>query len=205
MTKALILIDIQNDFCEGGALAVKDASQILPIANQLIAQFRAQKQKIIVSLDWHPKNHKSFASVSHFEIGTLGELNGRPQVWWPDHCVQNTQGAALHPELDQSTIDFIVHKGENPEVDSYSIFFDNDQQQETDLNAYLKAHNINHLTMLGLATDYCVKFSVLDALKLGYSVDLFADGCRGVNLNENDSALAFSEMKKQGANIVVFS
>ncbi len=202
MNCALVLIDIQNDFCEGGALAVTEASQILPVALNAIAQFRQQGKKIIATLDWHPANHKSFASNSHTQIGTLGELNGLPQIWWPDHCIQNTYGAALHPDIANEHFDFLVYKGEHSEVDSYSAFFDNGRQQATALDAYLKENNITELVMMGLATDYCVKFSVLDALSLGYKVTVLTEGCRGVNLQSDDSLKAFEQMKENGAHLI---
>ncbi len=203
MSKALILIDIQNDFCEGGALAVKEASQILPVAINAIKQFKKNRQQIIATLDWHPANHKSFASNNpDTEAGTLGELNGLPQVWWPDHCIQHTTGSELHQAIPQNAIDFLVYKGENPEVDSYSAFFDNGKRGATTLDTYLKSQNITHLVMMGLATDYCIKFSVLDALDLGYQVTVLTNGCRAVNLNSEDGYRSFAHIKERGANLI---
>ncbi len=202
MSCALVLIDIQNDFCEGGSLAVTDASQILPVALNAIHKFQQEDKKIIATMDWHPAHHKSFASNSHTQIGTVGELNGLPQVWWPDHCVQNTPGAALHSALTDTHFDFIVYKGEDPEVDSYSAFFDNGKQHATALNEYLKSQAISQLIVMGLATDYCVKFSVLDALALGYQVKVLTKGCLGVNLQPDDSKIAFEQMKDNGAILI---
>ena len=202
MSCALVLIDIQNDFCEGGALAVADANQILPVIKNMIHKFRQENKKVIATLDWHPANHKSFASNSHAQVGTVGELNGLTQVWWPDHCIQDTFGAALHPTIANEGFDFLVHKGQDPEVDSYSAFFDNGKQHATTLDNYLKANDITQLVMMGLATDYCVKFSVLDALSLGYQVTVSIDGCRGVNLQVDDSEKAFEQMSQSGAILV---
>ena len=202
MNCALVLIDIQNDFCEGGALAVTDANQILPVAQNMIKKFKQENKKVIATLDWHPANHKSFASNSNTQTGTVGELNGLAQVWWPDHCVQNTQGSALHPVIANEDFDFLVYKGQDAEVDSYSAFFDNGKQHATTLGGYLKSNAITQLVMMGLATDYCVKFSVLDALALGYKVTVLMDGCRGVNLQADDSRLAFEQMRQCGASLV---
>lgn len=199
MKKALIIVDIQNDFCEGGSLEVKEASKIIPVANKLIDKFEKNGDFIAATMDWHPANHGSFASVSGGEIGAIGELNGIPQVWWPDHCIQRTYGAELHPDL--KTIENKVYKGSDPGIDSYSGFF-NASGNKTDLDDFLKTNDIDTLYILGLATDYCVKFTVLDALKLGYKVFLVKDGCKGVNLNLKDSENAISEMEKNGAIIV---
>lgn len=128
-------------------------------------------------------------------------LDGLPQTFWPDHCVQNSEGAALHPLLKQKAINRIFHKGENPLVDSYSAFFDNGRRQKTTLDEWLREHNIGELIIMGLATDYCVKFTVLDALQLGYRVNVITDGCRGVNINPQDSAQAFMEMSVAGATL----
>ena len=203
MNTALILIDIQKDFCANGALAVKDANKILPVAVDAIASFKKNGHQVIATLDWHPASHKSFASNnSGAQAGTLGQLNGLPQIWWPDHCVQHSAGAKLHADLPADSIDFLVYKGENPEVDSYSAFFDNDKQSATTLDACLKAHSITQLVMLGLATDYCVKFSVLDALNLGYQVNVLRNGCRAVNLQAADGAQAFADMQAHGAKLI---
>lgn len=198
--KALLIIDVQNDFCEGGNLAVKNSLEIIPVVNDMIKKFEIKNDFIIATKDWHPANHKSFASVSNTKIGELGILNGLPQVWWPNHCIENTKGSELHKEL--LPIKNIVYKGNDPEVDSYSGFFDNNKVHETNLNKILKENNIDTLYILGLATDYCVKFTVLDALSLGYKVYLVADGCRGVNINPDDSEKAMQEMKNAGAVII---
>ena len=198
--KALVLVDLQNDFCKGGALAVKDGDLVIPIANKLINEFENSGDFIIATKDWHPMKHKSFAINSNGKVGEVGILNGMPQVWWPIHCVQNEKGSEFHPEL--LPIKNIVYKGTDIEVDSYSGFFDNGKVNKTDLDKILKAHNIDKLYIMGLATDYCVKFTVLDALDLGYEVFLIEDGCRGVNISPDDSTNAIKEMKEKGAHII---
>lgn len=198
--KALLIIDVQNDFCEGGSLAVADSLKIIPVVNNLIKKFEQEGDFVIATKDWHPACHKSFASVSKTNVGELGTLNGLPQVWWPDHCVENTKGSEFYPEL--LPIINVVYKGNDPEVDSYSGFYDNNKVHKTELNRILKEKNIDTLYILGLATDYCVKFTTLDALSLGYKVFLVADGCRGVNINPDDSEKAMEEMKNAGAVII---
>ena len=198
--KALLIIDVQNDFCEGGSLAVADSLKIIPVVNKLIEKFEKEGDFVIATKDWHPACHKSFASVSKTKVGEVGTLNELPQVWWPDHCIENTKGSEFYPKL--LPIKNVVYKGNDPEVDSYSGFFDNNKVHETELNKNLKENNIDTLYILGLATDYCVKFTVLDALSLGYKVYLVADGCRGVNINHDDSEKAIEEMEKAGAIII---
>ena len=199
MTQALILIDLQNDFCPGGALAVNDGDATITVANQLAAAFHQRGAPVIATQDWHPPHHGSFASVSGAAVNSQGELNGLPQIWWPDHAVQYSWGADFHPALNRSLLDVVFHKGEQPDIDSYSAFFDNGHRRQTGLDAWLREHGITRLVMMGLATDYCVKFSVLDALQLGYEVEVIATGCRGVNLQPHDSAQAFAEMAARGA------
>ena len=201
MTRALLLVDLQNDFCAGGALAVAGGDSTVDIANALIEWCKARGDSVVASQDWHPANHGSFASQQNVEPYAEGLLDGLPQTFWPDHCVQNTEGAALHPLLQAKAIDAVFHKGENPAIDSYSAFFDNGHRQKTQLYEWLRHHDVNELIVLGLATDYCVKFTVLDALTLGYSVDVITDGCRGVNLHAQDSAHAFMEMAAAGATL----
>ncbi|CAM3229983.1 Pyrazinamidase/nicotinamidase [Xenorhabdus nematophila F1] len=207
MKTALLLIDLQNDFCTGGALAVKESDSVIDIANEVIALCQkntGQENKIpiIASQDWHPADHMSFAANSGQKVGESGELNGIPQVWWPVHCVQGQFGAEFHSALNQSAIQEIFRKGENSQIDSYSAFFDNDHKSETRLHRWLKEQNIQRLFVLGIATDYCVKFTVLDALMLGYETYVITDGCRGVNLDADDSKLAFEEMAAKGAQLI---
>ncbi|WP_318374355.1 bifunctional nicotinamidase/pyrazinamidase [Enterobacter sp.] len=201
MARALLLVDIQNDFCAGGALAVAEGDSTVDIANAIIDWCKTRGDAVVASQDWHPADHGSFASQQHVEPYSEGLLDGLPQTFWPDHCVQNTEGAALHPLLNAKAIDALFHKGENPAIDSYSAFFDNGHRQKTQLDEWLRHHDVNELIVLGLATDYCVKFTVLDALTLGYSVDVITDGCRGVNLHAQDSAHAFMEMAAAGATL----
>ncbi|CAM6199048.1 MULTISPECIES: bifunctional nicotinamidase/pyrazinamidase [Citrobacter] len=199
--RALLLVDLQNDFCAGGALAVPEGDSTVDVANRLIAWCQARGEAAIASQDWHPANHGSFASQHQVEPYSQGQLDGLAQTFWPDHCVQNTEGAALHPLLNQKAIATVFYKGENPQVDSYSAFFDNGRRQKTALDDWLKAHSITELIVMGLATDYCVKFTVQDALQLGYRVNVITDGCRGVNLQPQDSSYAFMEMAAQGATL----
>lgn len=199
--KALLLIDIQNGFCPGGNLAVPDGDKVVPIANRLIASDRYDL--IVASQDWHPEGHGSFAS-SHegkqpFE---LHELSGKPQMMWPDHCVQGTRDAELHPELRVPEIDVIFQKGEKHHVDSYSAFRDNDQDAITGLADYLKEQGVTELDLCGLATDYCVKFSALDALEMlpGVKVRFIEDASRGIT--PEGVAAAIKEMRESGIDIV---
>lgn len=199
--RALILVDLQNDFCAGGALAVAEGDSTIDVANALIAWSTARGDAVVATQDWHPANHGSFTSQQGAEPYGCGTLDGLPQTWWPDHCVQSTPGAALHPLLHQQAIGTVFTKGENPIVDSYSAFFDNGHRQQTGLNAWLRQRGIEELIVMGLATDYCVRFTVLDALQLGYSVNVITDGCRGVNVAPTDSMQAFMEMAAAGATL----
>lgn len=201
--KGLLIIDVQNDFFEGGALGVKDSLEIIPVINGLIEKFQKENLEIIGTKDWHPKEHKSFAVNSKGNIGELGELNGLPQVWWPEHCVQNSFGAEFHRDI--LPIEKIIYKGTDIEIDSYSAFFDNGKRKKTELDKILKEKNIDELYVGGLATDYCVKYTVLDALELGYKVNVIVEACKGVNLNPEDSEKAIEEMKEKGAKILNFS
>ncbi|MFT4272291.1 MAG: bifunctional nicotinamidase/pyrazinamidase [Pantoea sp.] len=202
MKRALIIIDIQNDFCPGGPMAVREGDLTVAVANRYAREFRARGECVVALQDWHPNNHGSFASVSGEPVYTLGELNGLAQIWWPDHGIQGSVGADFHPDLDRTLIDAVFHKGEDVDVDSYSAFFDNGHRRKTELDRWLRERDISHLVVLGLATDYCVKYSVLDALELGYQVEVVEEGCRGVNLNPEDSAIAIEQMRNQGAVII---
>jgi nicotinamidase/pyrazinamidase len=202
MKKALLLVDLQKDFCKGGALEVRNADEVIDIANKAIKIFNRNKHLIIATKDWHPEGHKSFAVNSNTKAGEIGILNGLEQVWWPVHCVENTSGSEFHDRLNRKYISKIVYKGTDEEVDSYSGFFDNGRKNKTDLYCYLSEHEIQELYVMGLATDYCVKYTVLDAVKLGYKVWLIEDGCRGVNINPDDSRKAVEEMEQAGALLV---
>lgn len=205
MKSALLLVDLQNDFCSGGALAVQESEKVIDTANKAIDICLKNNIKIIASQDWHPATHLSFAVNSGTQIGDIGNLNGIPQVWWPAHCVQDEIGSDFHPELNIQAIDEIFTKGENYQVDSYSAFFDNDQVSQTRLHEWLQQQQITHLIIMGIATDYCVKFTVLDALTLGYQVDVLTDGCRGVNLSAQDSQNALLEMQNSGAKLIALN
>ncbi|OUS38104.1 nicotinamidase [Rhodobacterales bacterium 56_14_T64] len=179
MTKALIVIDVQKDFCPGGALAVPGGDEIVPVINEMMAGFDA----VILTQDWHPSGHSSFAS-SHVGKAPF-ETTQMPygtQVLWPEHCVQGTSGAAFHPDLRRDA-DLIIRKGYRPHIDSYSAFFENDQTTPTGLQGYLKDRGINDLTMVGLATDFCVAFSALDAIRLEFAVRVELAACRAIDMD----------------------
>lgn len=197
----LLLIDIQNDFLEGGALEIKKSNTILPVANKMISIFRENNYFICATKDWHPITHKSFASNHHNKkIGDFISLNGISQILWPNHCIQNTYGSEFPSTLYK--IDDIIYKGTNIEIDSYSGFFDNNKLYPTLLHQKLQNNKIKTLYIMGLATDYCVKYTVIDALELGYEVFLILDGCKGVDIDINDSEKAIDEMKSLGAKII---
>jgi len=195
----LILVDIQNDFLPGGALAVPDGNKVVGAANALMAKF----DLVVATQDWHPANHGSFASQHPgSDVGDLVELNELQQILWPDHCVQGTPGAALAPGLDIDAIERVFHKGTDVGVDSYSGFFDNARRNATGLGEYLKDRNVTRVAICGLATDYCVKFTALDAVDLGFETTLVEDACRGVEINAGDVAKAIEEMKAAGVKVV---
>ena len=196
MKRALIVVDVQNDFCPGGALAVPEGDAVVPIINRLMQSGRFDL--IVATQDWHPANHLSFASQHGKSPGEVIELNGAPQILWPDHCVENTRGAEMVSRLESSRIARIFQKGQKREVDSYSGFFDNDHQTETGLGAYLKNENVDQVYVCGLATDYCVKFSAHDAMALGFETFLIDDASRGVNLKAGDVAGAVAELAAKG-------
>lgn len=193
--KALIIVDIQNDFCPNGNLAVKDGDQIIPFVNSLINS--GEYKTIVATLDFHPKNHKSFASNNGKNVGEIIDLNGVQQFMWPDHCVQGTKGAELHPDLEASKIQYFVNKGENPEVDSYSGFFDNDSKSQTRLNEILLRTGIKEIHVVGLALDYCVKFTAIDGQRLGYKTKVLLKGTKAVNIKPLDDEAAVCEMKEE--------
>ncbi len=196
---ALILVDLQNDFMPGGALAVPDGDAVIPVANRLAQSF----DLVVATQDWHPPGHGSFASQHPGKNpGDTVELDGLRQELWPDHCVQGTSGAELHDGLDVRRITRIFQKGTDPRIDSYSTFFDNAHLKSTGLGDYLKEKEVSEVYLMGLATDYCVKFSVLDAVELGFKANVIQDGCRGIDLQAGDVSKAIDEMKTAGVVIV---
>lgn len=197
MTKALIVIDVQNDFCPGGALAVPEGDVIVPGINALMADFDA----VILTQDWHPAGHSSFAS-SHAgkQQMELIDMPYGPQVLWPDHCVQGSKGAAFHEDLNTTVADMIIRKGYNPAIDSYSAFFENDQTTPTGLEGYLRTRGITDLTLVGLATDFCVNFSAVDAAKLGFAVTVRQDLCRAIDF---DGSLAAAQQGMADAGVTL--
>ncbi|NBC06712.1 MAG: bifunctional nicotinamidase/pyrazinamidase [Bacteroidetes bacterium] len=197
--RALICVDIQNDFCPGGALEVKDGLAAAEVANQLMDRF----DLVVATQDWHPANHKSFAAMHPWRRpGDVIELNGLEQILWPIHCVQGSFGAEFVRELRTDAFEKVFVKGTDPEIDSYSGFFDNGHRKATGLGDYLKEKGVEEVYIVGLALDVCVKFTVLDALELGFKTYLVEDGCRGVNLKPKDSDRAVMEMKEKGTIIV---
>ena len=190
----LLIIDVQNDFCPGGALAVADGDATVPVINRLSERFG----HVAVTQDWHPSGHSSFASShpgsSAFE--TIAMPYG-PQTLWPDHCVQGTSGAALHPLLSTERAELIIRKGFRPEIDSYSAFFENDQRTPTGLAGYLRERGLKKIFLVGLATDYCVHYSAVDARRLGFDTVVIEAGCRAIDLN-GSLAAAWTSMQEAG-------
>jgi nicotinamidase/pyrazinamidase len=176
---ALILVDIQNDFCPGGSLAVKDGDKIVPVVNELQKRF----ELVVATKDWHPEGHSSFSI-------------------WPPHCIQGSVGAEFVEALDTSKIKKVFLKGVDHEIDSYSGFFDNEHKRATGLGEYLKEEGVTEVTIVGLATDYCVKFTALDAIGLGFKTNVVVDACRGVEVNSGDTDKALEEMQNNEVNII---
>jgi len=193
--KALLIIDVQNDFCPGGNLAVPEGDAVVPVINTLIDQFDI----IIQTQDWHPANHSSFAS-NHTDKNPydIMEMEYGTQVLWPDHCIQNSLGAAFHPELNTEKTQVIIRKGFRTDIDSYSTFFENDKITATGLSGYLRERGVEELYATGLATDFCVKWSILDGLQEGFKMFLVQDAVRGIDLNGSLQS-ALDEMKEKGA------
>jgi len=193
--RALILVDIQNDFLPGGALAVPEGDRVIAVANALMPRFSL----VVATQDWHPPDHGSFAGNHPGRApGEVITLAGLQQVLWPTHCVQGTRGAEFAGTLAREPVAQIFVKGVDPEVDSYSGFFDNGRRRSTGLGEFLRAHEVREAVVLGLATDYCVKFTALDALSLGMHATLVEDGCRGVELQAGDVARALAEVQAAG-------
>lgn len=195
----LVVVDVQIDFCPGGALAVADGDQVVPFINRIRGDF----ELVVFTQDWHPSDHAGFASNNEGTVVyQVIDLAGRPQTMWPDHCVQNSKGAEFHAELDFRAGDPVFRKGELREVDSYSGFLDNEGKHETGLGAFLKEKRVTKVTVAGLATDYCVKFTALDALALGLGVTVLREGCRAVNIAPGDGEKALAEMEAAGVKVI---
>ncbi|WP_425092899.1 bifunctional nicotinamidase/pyrazinamidase [Tropicimonas sp. S265A] len=199
MSNALIVVDMQNDFCPGGALAVAGGDEIVAGINALIDRADA----VVLTQDWHPATHRSFAS-QHAGMAPMEtiQMPYGAQVLWPDHCVQGTEGAAFHPDLRIDPANLILRKGFRPDIDSYSAFFENDQTTPTGLEGYLRARGLTDLTFVGLATDFCVNYSVLDARKLGFNATVRMDLCRAIDLNGSLDA-ATDAMRDAGATLAL--
>ena len=197
---ALILVDLQNDFVPGGALPVPEGDAVVPVANRLARE--GGFDLVVATQDWHPPDHGSFAA-NHpgRKPGEVIDLHGLPQILWPVHCVQNSAGAAFLPGLDVSRVGKVFQKGTDPKIDSYSGFFDNGHRKATGLGEYLKSRGVTEVYVLGLATDYCVKFTALDARHLGFRTHLVEDASRGVNLKRGDVQRAVEEMRAAGVEV----
>ena len=198
MKTALLVIDVQNDFCPGGALQVAGGNEIIPGINQEMTKY----DYIILTQDWHPKGHSSFAT-SH-DVGKPLDVIEMPygdQVLWPDHCVQGSHGAEFHSELNTARANAVIRKGSNPLIDSYSAFFENDRKTPTGLHGYFRSLEIEKINLVGLATDFCVNYSAQDAAKLGYKVSVFEKMCRSIDIN-GSLALAKTEMRECGVELI---
>ena len=198
MMDALLVVDLQNDFMPGGALGVEGGDTIIPLVNMLMPKFSL----VVASQDWHPPGHVSFAETHGKNPGEEIDINGVKQILWPTHCVEHTHGAALIQTLNKDRIHKYFHKGTDKNIDSYSAFFDNGHIKETGLDAYLREKNVTRLLIVGLTTEYCVKYTALDALELGYEVAVIKDACRPVNLHPHDEKKALEEMTQAGAKIL---
>ena len=194
MTHALLVIDVQNDFCPGGALAVAGGDDIVPGINAAMNEFDA----VILTQDWHPAGHSSFASTHGAAPMSMIDMPYGPQVLWPDHCIQGSIGAQLHPNLTVDRADLIIRKGYNPAIDSYSAFFENDHSTPTGLEGYLRTRGIDRLTLVGLATDFCVNYSAVDAAKLGFKVTVNMGLCRAIDF---DGSLDAARAAMTGAGV----
>lgn len=196
--KALIVVDVQNDFLPGGALAVPDGDAVVPIINGIMPDF----ELVVATQDWHPAEHLSFASQhTGHSPGDVIDLQGTPQILWPDHCIQHAPGASFAAGLDIQHIDAVVRKGADRVVDSYSGFYDNDHKTATGLTDILRSHGVTDVVICGLAADYCVKFTALDAIGEGFATTVLATATRAVNLNEGDFETSMTELAAAGASI----
>lgn len=195
---ALIIIDVQNDFIPGGALAVPGGDAVIPVINQLSNSYEC----VVATQDWHPEGHISFASAHGKQPGDIINISYGKQVLWPEHCVQGSSGADFHPALDTRPVQAVFHKGMNSQLDSYSAFYENDRTTATGLSAYLRSFGIREVLLCGLALDYCVFFSALDALGDGFQTSVFLEATRAVNIPENSEKHAIESMRREGVNCV---
>jgi len=198
MKNALIITDVQNDFCPGGALAVADGERIIPVINALAPKF----DKTVATQDWHPSGHISFASSHGLTPYEILLIDGVEQVLWPDHCVPGTFGADFHKALDLNAVDLIIRKGNNPRIDSYSAFLENDKKTVTGLHYYLQGLGIENLYFCGLATDYCIYYSALDAIKMGFRVAVLLEASRGVDVPTGNIDRTIKDMRAKGVLIL---
>ena len=199
MNSALIIIDMQNDFCPGGALAVKDGENVIEPINRAQDEF----DTIILTQDWHPKEHSSFASNHNAEVYSNMEMDYGSQILWPNHCIQGSEGANFHRNLNTNKCDLILRKGCNPKIDSYSAFFENDKNTTTGLEGYLRKKEIKQLYLCGLAFDYCVFYSALDGINLDFDVFVFQDLTKAIDLN-NSKEIAKKTMTQKGIKLIDF-
>lgn len=199
MMRALVVVDVQNDFLPGGPLPAPAADEVVPVINRLMPAFVL----VVAAQDWHPRDHGSFAA-NHpgRKPGDVIDLDGLPQILWPVHCVQETPGAAFAPGLNVQRFERVFRKGTNPRVDSYGAFFDNGRRQDTGLCDFLRQHGVDQIFVAGLTTDYCVKCTALDARSLGFRTTVVLDGCRGVNVQPGDVERSIEEMKAAGVGIM---
>jgi nicotinamidase/pyrazinamidase len=196
--KALVITDIQYDFCPGGALLVEEGDQIVPVVNELIDCF----ELVAAVQEWHPPDHMSFASSHGKKVGEVIILDGIEQILWPDHCAQGSRGAEFLAQLRTDRVERVFKKGTDKRIDSYSGFFDNGHKKATGLGDYLKKKGVDEVYLVGLATDYCIKYSALDAVCLGFTTTVIVDACRGVNLEKEDTDRAIAGMKRAGVRII---
>jgi len=202
MMRALLVVDLQNDFMPGGSLPVAHGDEAVDVANALMGRFDV----VVATQDWHPRDHRSF--VSNHPGATPGDeadVGGVRQALWPDHCVQRSAGASFHSALDVAMVMHVVHKGVDVAIDSYSAFFDNGHVRDTGLSEYLRSRGVSEVWIAGVATDYCVKYSVLDARAQGLATAVVLDGCRGIDLRRGDVDAALAEMRAAGCEIVTSS
>jgi nicotinamidase/pyrazinamidase len=200
MKKALIIVDAQNDFFEGGALVVPGALEIIPYINLLMKE--NEYDQIVMTQDWHPADHKSFASTNEKKVGETIMLNEIPQLMWPDHCIEDTFGAEIHKDINQDKVTYTIQKGKNAEFDNYSAFQDNNRFIQTGLDDFLKYHDIQLLEIVGLALDYCVKYTCLDAAELGYITCLHFNGTKAVNVKPDDGKDAIYDLLQKSVTIL---